>query len=83
MPATIRFILYQTGAFRAAISRSTKRRQRIMGGFLRRIHKVITYDDKGKKIIYPSVQAYFERDTDFRTLTAGEQQKLPFAEKKD
>ena len=51
--------------------------------FLRRIHKVITYDDKGKKIIYPSVQAYFERDTDFRTLTAGEQQKLPFAEKKD
>ena len=50
--------------------------------FLRRIHKVITYDDKGKKIIYPSVQAYFERDTDFRTLTAGEQQKLPFAEKK-
>ena len=31
--------------------------------FLRRIHKVITYDDKGKKIIYPSVQAYFERDT--------------------
>lgn len=23
------------------------------------------------------------RDTDFRTLTAGEQQKLPFAEKKD
>lgn len=54
-----------------------------MGAFLRRIHKVITYDDKGKKIIYPSVQAYFERDTDFRTLTAGEQQKLPFAEKKD
>lgn len=51
--------------------------------FLRRIHKVITYDDKGKKTIYPSVQAYFERDTDFRTLPAGEQQKLPFAEKKD
>ena len=46
--------------------------------FLRRIHKVITYDDTGKKTVYPSVQAYLERDTDFRTLTVEEQKNLPF-----
>ena len=46
--------------------------------FLRRIHKVITYDEEGKKTIYPSVKDYFERDTDFRTLTIEEQKSLPF-----
>lgn len=51
--------------------------------FLRRIHKVITYDNTGKKTVYPSVQAYLERDTDFRTLTVEEQKKLPFMEQEN
>ena len=49
--------------------------------FLRRIHKVITYDDKGAKTVYPSVQAYLERDNDFHAVTAEEQISLPFVEK--
>ncbi len=33
--------------------------------FLRRIHKVVVYDDRGKRTVYKSVQEYFDRDEGF------------------
>ncbi len=46
--------------------------------FLRRIHKVIWYQDVKNIITYDSVNEYMERDNDFRDLTDGEQERLPF-----
>ena len=44
--------------------------------FLRRIHKVIYYKDINEIIEYPSVQAYLERNSEFRTL--GDNEENPF-----
>lgn len=49
--------------------------------FLRRIHKVITYDDKGNVTVYHSVKAYFERKIEFHSITEEEQLSLPFDNK--
>lgn len=49
--------------------------------FLRRIHKVITYDDKGSMRVYHSVKAYFERTIEFHNITEEEQLSLPFDDK--
>lgn len=43
--------------------------------FLRRIHKVIVFDDSGRKTEYGSVEAYLERDNDFITYVGDD---LPF-----
>ena len=47
--------------------------------FLRRIHKVVIYDDAGKRTEYKSVQEYFDRDEGF---TVCEDEDNPF-DKKD
>lgn len=44
--------------------------------FLRRIHKVIYYKDINEIIEYPSVQAYLERNSEFRTI--GDDEENPF-----
>lgn len=44
--------------------------------FLRRIHKVITYDDKGKATVYSSVQSYFNRESDF--IQVKDTETVPF-----
>lgn len=49
--------------------------------FLRRIHKVIHYEETGEVIVYNSVKEYFERDTAFHALTKEEQCRLPFDNK--
>lgn len=49
--------------------------------FLRRIHKVVHYEDTGEITTYHSVKEYFERDTGFHTLTKEEQCRLPFENK--
>lgn len=49
--------------------------------FLRRIHKVIHYEDTGEVIVYNSVKEYFERDTVFHSVTEAEQCRLPFDNK--
>ncbi len=46
--------------------------------FLRRIHKVIHYEDTGTIITYHSTREYFERDTGFHSLSKEEQAQLPF-----
>lgn len=51
--------------------------------FLRRIKKVITYDEDGKVTEYPSVKAYLDRNMEFHSVTAEEQQYLPFKEEGD
>lgn len=48
--------------------------------FLRRIHKVIYYQDAEHIITYNSVKEYLERNSSFRILTEAEQQRLPFIE---
>lgn len=48
--------------------------------FLRRIHKVIHYEDREHITAYDSVQAYMERNTQFHPLSREEQYHLPFAE---
>lgn len=45
---------------------------------IRRIHKVIHYEDVGHITIYNSAKEYLERDTSFHTLTKDEQCQLPF-----
>jgi len=49
--------------------------------FLRRIHKVIYYEETGEVIVYNSVKEYLERDNGFHTLNKEEQYRLPFDEK--
>lgn len=49
--------------------------------FLRRIHKVITYDEKGSVTVYDSVKSYFERRIEFHNITKEEQLSLPFDDK--
>lgn len=49
--------------------------------FLRRIHKVVHYEDSGEVIVYNSVQEYLERDASFHALTESEQCRLPFDNK--
>ena len=46
--------------------------------FLRRIHKVIWYQDKDTIITYDSVNEYLERNNQFYSLTKEEQECLPF-----
>lgn len=46
--------------------------------FLRRIHKVIWYQDKDTIITYDSVNEYLEHNNQFRSLTKEEQEVLPF-----
>lgn len=46
--------------------------------FLRRIHEVRIYHEDGTIDIYDSVQAYFDRDTQFHPITEPEQAELPF-----
>ena len=46
--------------------------------FLRRIHKVIWYQDKDTIITYDSVNEYLERNNQFHSLTKEEQECLPF-----
>lgn len=46
--------------------------------FLRRIHKVIYYQDTDTIITYNSVKEYLERNSGFHTITKGEQGRLPF-----
>jgi len=46
--------------------------------FLRRIHKVICYDDSGEKTEYQSVEDYFSRNEDFVLYTGTD---LPFDKK--
>lgn len=46
--------------------------------FLRRIHKVIHYENIGDIKVYSSVKEYFERDTDFYNLRKDEQELIPF-----
>ena len=41
--------------------------------FLRRIHKVIYYKDMNEIIEYPTVQAYLERKSEFRTIEENEE----------
>lgn len=43
--------------------------------FLRRIHKVILYDNSGRKTEYQSVKDYFDRDNDFIEIT---DEQVPF-----
>lgn len=43
--------------------------------FLRRIHKVVLYDNSGKRIEYQSVKDYFDRDNGFIEVTDGQ---VPF-----
>lgn len=43
--------------------------------FLRRIHKVILYDESGRKTEYQSVKDYFDRDNDFNEIT---DEQIPF-----
>lgn len=46
--------------------------------FLRRIHKVIYYQDTDTIITYNSVKEYLERNSGFHTITKEEQGRLPF-----
>lgn len=46
--------------------------------FLRRIHKVIYYQDTNTIITYNSVKEYLERNAGFHTITKAEQERLPF-----
>ena len=46
--------------------------------FLRRIHKVIHYEEKGQIATYHSVQEYLDRNKTFHTLSKAEQSRLPF-----
>jgi hypothetical protein len=46
--------------------------------FLRRIHKVIHYDNLGDIKVYFSVKEYLERDAKFHNLSQEEQEQLPF-----
>lgn len=46
--------------------------------FLRRIHEVHIYKDKGKIIEYHSVEEYLNREKDFRPISEFEQAGLPF-----
>ncbi len=45
----------------------------IIALFLRRIHKVIYYKDMNEIIEYPTVQAYLERKSEFRTIEENEE----------
>lgn len=51
--------------------------------FLRRIHKVIHYEDNGKITEYSSVKEYLERDCQFHKPTKGEEQNIPFKERRN
>lgn len=44
--------------------------------FLRRIHKVIHYDDKGNATVYDSVQSYLERESGF--IKVKDMETVPF-----
>lgn len=46
--------------------------------FLRRIHKVIIYDNSGNVTEYASVKDYLERDAEFCVLEEGAYNQLPF-----
>ena len=46
---------------------------RMEEAFLRRIHKVIYYKDMNEIIEYPTVQAYLERKSEFRTIEENEE----------
>ena len=48
--------------------------------FLRRIHEVRIYHEDGTVTVYDSVDKYMNRDTEFHTMTEGEQLALPFKE---
>lgn len=83
MPATIRFILYQTKALERQYPEAQREETENHGGFLRRIHKVITMMmARGRKLSIRLCRLIWKRYR-FSYLFSREQQKLPLRKRLD